>query len=218
MPLAWGKYVADNIEGARFLELPGRDIAPYFEHPEQTLDVIEEFLTGIPRDAPTDRQLSTVVFTDIVDSTALAEQLGDRRWRGMLDLHDDTARNLVEDHAGQFVKTTGDGILATFDGPGRAIRSASALERELSKADLQIRTGIHTGEIELRHDDVGGIAVHLAGRIMALAGPAEILVSNTVKDLVIGSDIVFEDRGWHPLKGIESQWHLYSVIGTGSGV
>lgn len=216
VPLAWGRYIADNIEGARFLELPGRDIGPFWEHPEQTLDVIEEFLTGIRKEEPADRQLSTVLFTDIVDSTIKAEQLGDRRWRAILDLHDDTARNLVEGHAGQLVKTTGDGILATFDGPGRAIRTASAFQDELSKVDLRIRTGIHTGEIEIRGDDVGGIAVHLAARIMATADPGDILVSNTIKDLVIGSDIAFQDRGTRGLKGIEGQWQLYSVTQPGT--
>ncbi|MFQ5966255.1 MAG: adenylate/guanylate cyclase domain-containing protein [Acidimicrobiia bacterium] len=210
-PLALGQYMADHIDGAQLVELPGADVAPYWDRPELTLDAVEEFLTGVRREAPTDRQLATVLFTDIVDSTKRAEALGDRRWRAMLDLHDDTAKGLVEDHAGQLVKTTGDGILATFDGPGRAIRGATLLQDELARADLHIRTGIHAGEVEIRDNDVGGIAVHLAARIMAEAGADEILVSRTVRDLVVGSDISFEDRGTHTLKGIEGEWQLFSV-------
>ncbi|MFQ5966564.1 MAG: adenylate/guanylate cyclase domain-containing protein, partial [Acidimicrobiia bacterium] len=211
VPLAWGKYIADHIEGSRLVELPGRDVVPYFEHSQETFDAIEEFLTGIRREAPSNRQLSTVLFTDIVDSTGKAEQLGDRGWTAVLDLHDTLADDVIAAYAGRLVKTTGDGILATFDGPGRAIRSTVAFQNELAKTDIQIRTGIHTGEIEVRNDDVGGIAVHLAARIMAAAAAGEILVSNTVKDLVIGSDIAFQDRGTHSLKGIEGQWQLYSV-------
>ena len=211
VPLAWGEYIADNIDGARLVKLPGKDAIPFFEHPEQTLDVIEEFITGTRNEAPTDRHLSTVLFTDLVDSTATAEHLGDRRWRELIDLHDALAADAVAAHAGELVKTTGDGILATFDGPGRAIRTASALQDELAKLDLKLRSGIHTGEIEVRDNDIGGIAVHLAARIMAKAGPDEIIVSSTVKDLVIGSDIAFEERGTHTLKGIEDQWRLYSV-------
>lgn len=210
-PPSLGRYLAKHIDGAGLAELPGGDLAPYWDRPELTLNAVEEFLTGVKRDIPTDRQLATVLFTDIVDSTRRAEELGDRRWRAMLDLHDDTARGLVEDHAGQLVKTTGDGILATFDGPGRAIRGASSLAEELSKADIHIRTGIHAGEIELRGTDVGGIAVHLAARIMAEAGADEIMVSRTVRDLVVGSDIAFEERGTRTLKGIEGEWQLYSV-------
>ena len=211
-PLAWGRYIADHIEGARMLEMSGRDVAPFFEHPEETLDAIEEFLTGVPRRAPADRQLSSVLFTDIVDSTGRAGAMGDRRWRAVLDLHDNLARELVSDNAGHLIRSTGDGILATFDGPGRAIQSAATFRDELSKADVEIRSGIHTGEVEFRNGGVDGIAVHLAARIMAAADPGEILVSNTVKDLVIGSDIAFADRGAHSLKGFKGQWQLYSVI------
>ncbi len=212
VPLAWAEYIADNIAGARLVKMSGGDALPYFEYPEQTLDVIEEFVTGIRRKASTDRRLSTVLFTDIVDSTARAEQFGDRRWREIIDLHDNIARDLVAAHRGQLVKTTGDGILATFEGPGRAIRNASALQDELRKINLSIRAGIHTGEIELRNSDIGGLAVHLAARIMATADPNEILVSTTVKDLVIGSDIAFDDRGMHKLKGIDGDWQLYTVV------
>lgn len=211
VPLAWGKYIAENVDGARLVKLPGKDMIPFFEHPEQVLDVVEEFITGTRSKAPTDRRLSTVLFTDLVDSTTTAERLGDRRWRELIDLHDSLAKDTVTAHGGELVKTTGDGILATFDGPGRAIRAASALQVELAKLNLKLRAGIHTGEIEVRDNDIGGIAVHLAARIMAKAGHDEIIVSSTVKDLVIGSDIAFEERGKHVLKGIEGEWQLYSV-------
>jgi class 3 adenylate cyclase len=204
--------MADRIEGATLLELPGADVAPYWDRPELTLDAIEEFVTGVRREAPRKRQLATLVFTDIVDSTKKAEELGDRRWHVLIELHDDTSRDLIERSAGHLVKTTGDGILATFDGPGRAIRSAGILQDELARADLQVRIGIHTGEIEIRDSDIGGIAVHLASRIMDMAGAGEILVSSTVRDLVVGSDLNFDDRGQHALKGIEGTWELYSVV------
>lgn len=211
-PLAYGQYMADRIEGATLLELPGADVAPYWDRPELTLDAVEEFVTGVRRKAPRKRQLATLLFTDIVDSTKRAEELGDRRWHVLIELHDDTARDLIEGHSGHLVKTTGDGILATFDGPGRAIRSASILQDELARANLEIRIGIHTGEIEIGESDIGGIAVHLASRIMDLAGAGEILVSSTVRDLVVGSDLDFDDRGPHALKGIEGTWEIYSVV------
>jgi len=211
VPLAWGQYIADNVEGARLVTFPGRDALPFFEHPERMLDTIEEFLTGKGREARPDRQLATVLFTDVVDSTAQAARLGDRRWRALIDLHDSLVADHISAHGGRLVKTTGDGVLATFDGPGRAIRGAAAMRDELDRVGITIRAGIHTGEIEVRGDDVGGIAVHLAARIMALAEPDEIMVSNTVKDLVIGSDIAFADRGLHPLKGFEGQWQVHSV-------
>jgi class 3 adenylate cyclase len=155
--------------------------------------------------------LATVLFTDIVASTEHAGRLGDRRWRQLLDVHDEAARRVVEEFQGQLIKTTGDGILATFDGPGRAIRCAAALKDELRGIGLQIRAGLHTGEVELRDGDVGGIAVHLAARVMAAAGSGEILASRTVRDLVIGSSITVEDRGPHALKGIEGTWPLFAV-------
>ena len=210
-PVAWGEYLADHIDGAQFVEVPSADVAPFYDKREFVVGAVEEFLTGTRRQAPADRQLATVLFTDIVDSTGRADELGDRSWRSLLDLHDTLAGDVVAAHDGRLIRSTGDGVLATFDGPGKAIRSATALQGELTQADLQIRSGIHTGEVELRNGGVDGIAVHLAARIMDLAGPAEIMVSNTVKDLVIGSDIGFEDRGTHALKGIEGEWQLYSV-------
>jgi class 3 adenylate cyclase len=217
-PPEWGRYLAAHIDGAVMVEHPGGDVAPYWDQPDLFLDTFEEFLTGTRRKAPKNRQLATILFTDIVESTATAETLGDRRWRALIDLHDDTARALVAEHEGHFVKTTGDGIVATFDGPGRAIRGATELQYELAKANLRIRTGIHTGEIEVRGNDIGGIAVHLAARIMAKAEAGEILVSRTVRDLVVGSDIGFQDRGNHTLKGIEGNWQLFSVIPNGEGM
>jgi class 3 adenylate cyclase len=157
--------------------------------------------------------LATVLFTDIVGSTARAEQVGDRRWRALLDTHDELAARLVERWGGRLVKTTGDGILATFEGPGRAIGCATTLRDELADIGLQLRAGLHIGEVELRGDDVGGIAVHLAARIMATAGPGEIVVSRTVRDLVAGSEVVLQDRGSRRLKGVEGHWQLYVVGG-----
>ena len=213
VPVEQARYIAEHIEGAKFVELPGGDVAPFWDHPEAALDAFEEFLVGTRRSPTPDRQLSTVLFTDIVDSSGMAEQLGDRRWSALLDLHDATANEVVQSEGGILIKTTGDGVLATFDGPGRAIRSASTFMGELARMDVEIRAGIHTGEIELREGDVGGIAVHLAARIMAVARPGEILVSNTVKELVIGSDIGFQDRGTHALKGIDGGWQLFAVMG-----
>ena len=152
-----------------------------------------------------------MLFTDIVDSTARAAGLGDRRWRQVLDAHDRLAAREVERHGGRVVNTTGDGLLATFDGPARAIRCARLLCQELSSQGVSIRAGVHTGEIELRGEDVGGIAVHIGARVEAAAGPGEVLVSRTVKDLVAGSGIVFADRGSHPLKGVPEEWQLFAV-------
>jgi class 3 adenylate cyclase len=160
---------------------------------------------------PSRRQLATVLFTDIVGSTERARAVGDQRWRELLDLHDEVARRQVEWAGGRLVKGTGDGILAVFDGPGQGIRCALALRGELRDSGIEVRAGLHTGEVELRRDDVGGIAVHLAARIMAAAGPGEVLVSRTVRDLVAGSDIVLEDRGAHTLKGIGDQWQLFAA-------
>jgi class 3 adenylate cyclase len=154
-----------------------------------------------------------VLFTDIVGSTQQASRVGDRQWRELLNVHDDLARRLVEEFGGQLIKTTGDGILATFDGPGRGIGCAAAVKDELGGIGLQIRAGLHTGEIELRDGDVGGMAVHIAARVMAAAEPGEILTSRTVRDLVVGSDVALQDRGSQPLKGVEGSWQLFAVVG-----
>jgi class 3 adenylate cyclase len=181
------------------------------------------FMAGPPRHGPAaapapvrvaelgERTLATVVFTDIVGSTELARQVGDRRWGELLDLHDRLARELVGQLQGRLVKSTGDGILALFDRPGRGIRCATALRDRLRASGVEIRAGVHTGEVQLRDDDVGGIAVHFAARVMAAAGPGEVLVSATVHDLVAGSDHVLEDRGAHALKGIAGEWRLFAV-------
>jgi class 3 adenylate cyclase len=211
VPIAHGRYLAEHIAGARLIELPGSDVDLTWETPELALDGIQEFLTGVRRTAEPTRVLATVLFTDIAGSTEQAARLGDRRWRELLEVHDELADRLVEQYGGQLVKTTGDGILATFDGPGRAIRCAAALRDELAGIDLQIRAGLHTGEIELRDDDVGGIAVHITARVMAAAAMGEILTSSTVRDLVVGSDIAMTDRGPHPLKGVDGTWRLFAA-------
>lgn len=211
MPIEFGRYIADHIEGAELVELDGMDASPYWEQPDEFLSIMGEFITGIEGAPVSDRRLATVMFTDIVDSTRKADQIGDRSWKALLDVHDATTRRLVEWNRGDVVKTTGDGALATFDGPGRAIRCAGALNDELSQIDLSLRTGIHAGEIEMRGKDVGGVAVHLASRVMSEASPGQIMVSRTVRDLVVGSEIAFSDRGTHRLKGIEGDWQLYSV-------
>jgi class 3 adenylate cyclase len=208
-----GRYLAEHIPGAKLVELPGADAALMWETPELALDLIEEFLTGVRRATEPTRVLATVLFTDIVGSTQQAMRLGDRHWHQLLNLHDELAHRLVEEFHGQLVKTTGDGILATFDGPGRAIRCAAALRDELSGIGLRIRAGLHTGEVELRAGDVGGIAVHIAARVMGTAEPDEILTSGTVRDLVVGSSTVLKDRGTQPLKGVEGSWRLFTLAG-----
>jgi class 3 adenylate cyclase len=213
LPIEHGRYLAEHISGARLVELPG-DLPLLWEQSDLVLEVVEEFLIGAHRHGQRpSRVLATVLFTDIVDSTGQAERLGDRRWRELLQVHDDLAGRLVEQWGGRLVKTTGDGILATFDGPGRAIGCAAAFRDQLGSVDLHVRAGLHTGEVELRGDDVGGIAVHIAARIMATAGADELVVSRTVRDLVAGSDIALQDRGSRRLKGVEGDWQLFGVVG-----
>jgi class 3 adenylate cyclase len=208
-----GRYLAEHIPQAKLVELPGADATLAWETPELALDLIQQFLTGVHRPIEPNRVLATVLFSDIVASTEQASQLGDRRWRELLNVHDELARRLVEEFGGRLVKTTGDGLLATFDGPGRGIRCAAALRDELGGIGVQLRVGLHAGEVELRDGDVGGIAVHIAARVMAAARPGEILVSRTVRDLIVGSDIVMDDRGTHPLRGVEGTWQLFAVVG-----
>jgi len=212
VPVDSGRYVADHIPGATFVELPGDDFYFFVGDQDSLLDEIQGFLTGVRGSPEIDRILSTVMFTDIVGSTDRAAELGDRRWREALDVHDLTVRKHIEHFRGRRIKTTGDGVLATFDGPARAIRCARAIGNEVrQKLGIEVRAGLHTGEVELREEDIGGIAVALAARVMAEAGPSEVLVSSTVKDLVIGSGIEFDDRGSHPLKGVPGEWRLYAV-------
>jgi class 3 adenylate cyclase len=214
IPIEHARYLAEHIAGARLVELPGADVSIIWETPELVLDQVEELVTGVRRIAEPTRVLAAVLFTDIVGSTQQASRVGDRRWRQLLDVHDELAARLVEEAGGRLVKTTGDGILATFDGPARAIRCAADLRDALRGMGLQLRTGIHAGEVELRDGDVGGIAVHIAARVMAAAGPGEILASRTVRDLVVGSDLALEERGAHPLKGVEGTWQLFALADT----
>ena len=209
-----GRYIADHIPGAKFVELPGADHAPWNEPDmvDRIADEIEEFLTGSHTEAEVDRVLATVLFTDIVDSTKRAVELGDRQWRALLDRHDETVRQQIGRFRGHEVKSLGDGFLATFDGPARAVRCAAAIAGSVQPLGLAVRSGLHTGEIELNRDDIGGIAVHTAARVVAMAGPSEILVSSTVRDLVAGSGLRFEDRGLHALRGLPEKVRLYTVV------
>ena len=206
-----GEWTASQIPGARYRELPGQDHLPWVGDVERVLGEVEEFLTGARHAAEPERVLATVLFTDIVGSTERASELGDRAWREALDEHDDVVRRVLERHRGREVKTTGDGFLATFDGPARGIRCALELVDELRRVGIEIRAGLHTGEVEVRGDDVGGIAVHIASRVQAAANPGEVLVSRTVSDLVVGSGITFDDRGVHTLKGVPGEWQLFAV-------
>lgn len=206
-----GRYLAEHIPRATYLELPGEDHLFFLGDNESVLGEIEEFLTGARTDTEPERALATVLFTDIVESTKRAAALGDRQWRDMLERHDQLVRRQLERHRGRLVQTTGDGVLATFDGPARAIRYAGSLRDALRSLDLEIRAGIHTGEVELRGNDLAGIAVHIAARVQALARPSEVLVSRTVVDLAAGSGIEFEDRGEQELKGVPGTWKLFAA-------
>jgi class 3 adenylate cyclase len=208
---AQSRYIAAQIDGAKHLELPGADSLPFAPHSVDSLDTVEEFLTGRLAPVQLDRVLATVLYTDIVGSTEHAARLGDRRWKDLLGAHDALLGTEVERFRGRLVKSTGDGVLATFDGPGRAIRCASAITGAVRSLGVDVRAGLHTGEIELRGDDIAGMAVHIGARVAALAGAGEVLVSSTVKDLVAGSDIDFEDRGEHELKGVPGSWRIYAV-------
>jgi class 3 adenylate cyclase len=207
-----GVYLAKNIPGAKYVELSGEDHAPMAGDTDAIANQVEEFLTGVRPTEHSDRVLSTILFTDIVDSTMKANELGDARWRNLLLAHNDLVRGEIAKFRGREVKTTGDGFVATFDGPGRAIRCACAISEAVRSLGISVRAGLHTGECELVGNDIAGVAVHIAARVSEMANGNEILVSNTVKDLVSGSGIKFEDRGTHPLKGVEGQWRLYSVI------
>jgi class 3 adenylate cyclase len=212
-----GQYIADHVPGARLVPLPGNNHVFWNEREiiDRMVDETEEFLTGYRVDAEPDRVLATVLFTDIVDSTKRAAALGDRMWRAMLDRHDEIVREQLMRFRGREVKHTGDGFLATFDGPARAVRCASAIAETMQPLGLAVRGGLHTGEIDLRGADIVGIAVNIAARVAAMAGPGETLVSSTVRDLVAGSGLCFEDRGHHTLKGLPEAVHLYTALGVG---
>ena len=213
--VAAGRELAAKIAGAEYVELPG-DNHNFTYEPDVTdhlVGEVEEFLTGSRSEADVDRVLATVLFTDIVNSTRRAAELGDRQWRALLDRHDAAVRQQIGRFRGHEVKSLGDGFLTTFDGPARAVRCASAIADAMQLLGLTVRSGVHTGEIELNRDDIGGIAVHTAARVVATAGAGEILVSSTVRDLVAGSGLHFEDRGLHALRGLPDEVHLYTVLG-----
>jgi class 3 adenylate cyclase/pimeloyl-ACP methyl ester carboxylesterase len=214
IPPEWGKYVADHIPGAKYVELPGRNMYHYVEPWRESFQEIYEFLTGQQPDVADDRVLATVLFTDIVDSTRRAAEMGDRGWHALLDAHDAVVRAQLTRFRGREVNTSGDGFLAMFDGPQRAIRCAMAIRDAVQSLGIEVRAGLHTGECEVRGDDIGGIAVHIGARVSALAGPNDVLVSSTLRDLVIGSGLEFEDRGAHVLKGVPGEWHLFAVAST----
>ena len=211
---AHSRYLAEHIPGARLVELPGADTSPYFEaDPEPVLDEIEEFLTGVRARPVSDRTLATVMFTDIVDSTGHAARLGDERWLNLLGDHNRLTRDYLHRYRGIERDTSGDGFVATFDGPTRAVICAAELQSTMPGLGIHIRAGLHTGEIELTGDDIGGLAVHIAARVIDAESGGEVMVSSTVKDLVVGSGIEFEERGSHLLKGVPGDWHLYAVSG-----
>ncbi|MEA2296318.1 MAG: hypothetical protein QOE86_3957 [Solirubrobacteraceae bacterium] len=206
-----GQYLAAHIPDARLAALEGSDSLPFLGDADAVADEIEEFLTGTRASREPDRVLATVLFTDIARSTERAAELGDARWRSLLEQHDAAVHAQIARYRGRAVKSTGDGVLATFDGPARAIRAARAITEDLAQLGLDVRAGLHTGECEVIGDDVGGMAVHIAARVMALAEPAEVLVSSTVRDLVVGSGLDFEPRGEHDLRGVPGPWRLWAV-------
>ena len=214
IPPAWGKNVADHIPDAKYVELPGRNMYHFVEPWRSSFQEISEFLTGHQAEVADDRVLATVLFTDIVDSTRRAAEIGDRDWRALLDAHDAVVRSQLARFRGREVSTSGDSFLAMFDGPQRAIRCAMAIRDAVQALGIQVRAGLHTGECEVRGDDIGGIAVHIGARVSALAGAKEVLVSSTLRDLVIGSGLEFEERGAHELKGVPGQWRLFAVAST----
>jgi class 3 adenylate cyclase len=212
IPAASGRHLATHIPGATYVELPGADLLYWVGDADVLLDEIEEFLTGVRHGPEPDRVLATVLFSDIVNSTAQASAVGDRAWRDRLDAHDAVVRRQLDRFRGREIKTTGDGFIATFDGPARAIECGCAIRDGARGVDIEVRVGLHTGEIELRGDDIGGVTVNIGARVAALAGAGEVLVSRTVTDLVAGSGIVFDDRGEHELKGVPGTWRLYAVV------
>ena len=212
-PLEDGRYLARHIPGAKYVELEGTDHGPAQGNSAAILDEMEEFLTGMRRRTDVERVLSTVLFTDIVNATGSAVTLGDARWRDLLEMHNTAMREELARHRGREIDTAGDGFLAAFDGPARAIRTAAAMRDRAKWIGLEVRAGLHTGECEVIGEKLAGIAVHIGARVAALAGPGEILVSQTVKDLVAGSGVTFADRGTHALKGVPDEWRIYAVTG-----
>lgn len=214
MPVQAGRRLAELIPGARWLELPGQDHAFWIGDVDLVMDEIESFLTGARRQASRDRLLATVLFTDIVESTEVAARLGDARWRTVLERYDDAVRRHVPAHGGRVVNRLGDGHLSLFTGPGRAVECAVVLREVAGELGLRVRSGLHTGECEAMGDDVGGLAVHIGARVSALADPDEVLVSGTVRDLLVGASLHFGDRGEHELKGVPGRWRVHRLEDT----
>ena len=206
-----GRWLAAHLPNAKLVELPGDDHILWYQNPEVTQGEIEEFLTGVRSVPEPERVLATILFTDIVDSTRTAAELGDSRWRDVLLGHGRSVTGALERFGGRQIKSTGDGFLATFDGPARAVKCARAILDSSESDGIRVRAGVHTGECEVMDDDIGGIAVHIAARVSALAGPSEVLVSRTVKDLVAGSGLEFAERGTHELKGVPDTWEIYAA-------
>jgi pimeloyl-ACP methyl ester carboxylesterase/class 3 adenylate cyclase len=213
LPIEGARWLAKQLPDAQFVELPGDDHWPWISEPDASVDEVQQFLTGVRHEHEPDRVLTTVLFTDIVGSTERAATLGDKRWRDLLQQHDRLISRELDRHRGREVKAMGDGVLATFDGPARAIGCARAICDQANTLGIEVRAGLHSGEVELLGDDVGGIAVHIGARVAGMAGPGEVLVSSTVKDLVVGSSWRFQDTGAHSLKGAPGEWRLYSVEG-----
>ena len=211
IPVEQARYLAEHIPGARLIELPGADHLPWIGDFEAVAGAVEEFVTGA-RPAPTaDRVLATVLFTDIVDSTAHAARVGDREWKRTLDAHDTVVRRELDRFDGREAKHLGDGFLATFDGPARAVACACAIRDATSSVGVRVRAGLHSGECEMLADDVRGVAVHIGARVVGLAQPDEVLVSRTLRDLLFGSDVGFAERGRHELKGVPGEWELFAI-------
>jgi pimeloyl-ACP methyl ester carboxylesterase len=209
-----GRWIASQIPNAKLVELPGNAHLFWADDPTPLVDEIEEFVTGHRETAEPERVLSTVVFTDIVGSTDRAASMGDRQWRSLLERHNQVIREELKRWRGRERGTAGDGFIATFDGPARGVRAAQAICRTVRSLGIEVRAGVHTGEVELVGDDVAGLAVHIGARIASLAGPGEVLVSRTVKDLVVGSDLTFRDHGAHRLKGVPDVWEIYEAVGS----
>jgi class 3 adenylate cyclase len=209
-----GHYLAEHIPEARFVERKGRDLYLHsFTEADEVLDHVEEFITGEPPAVEADRAFATILFTDVVGSTNALAEVGDQQWKHVLDRHDQLVIRHLAQYRGRKIVSTGDGVLATFDGPARAVRCAQAIIGAVRPLGIELRAGLHAGEVELRGDDIGGIAVHIGQRVSALAGPGEVLVSRTVADLVTGSGLEFDDRGEHDLKGVPGAWKVFAVRG-----
>ncbi|HWF41263.1 MAG TPA: adenylate/guanylate cyclase domain-containing protein [Acidothermaceae bacterium] len=211
VPPAKGKYIAEHIPGAKYVEVPGRNWHHFVEPWRPSFQEVAEFLTGHQAEVADDRVLATVLFTDIVDSTRRAAEIGDRDWHALLDAHDAVVRVQLNRFRGREVNTSGDGFFAMFDGPQRAIRCAMSIRDAVQALGIEVRAGLHTGECEVRGNDIGGIGVHIGARVSAQAGPNDVLVSSTLRDLVIGSGLEFEERGAHQLKGVPGEWSLFAV-------